>query len=84
LGTAGGDDHEVGEIGLAGEIDDHWVDRLVVGERRFDEVQEVVAGRSGGRFSAYGPSSFRRTRRPDAELLWRSAVLDAWWRRSRR
>jgi hypothetical protein len=38
LGAAGRDDHEVGKAGLAGEIAGLWVDRLVVGERRFDEA----------------------------------------------
>jgi hypothetical protein len=32
LGAAGGDDHEVSEIGLAGKVDDDWFDRLVISE----------------------------------------------------
>jgi hypothetical protein len=38
LGAAGSNDHEVGEAGLPGKIDGHWIDRLVVGERRFNEA----------------------------------------------
>ena len=44
LRGAGGDHHEVGERGLAGEIDDGGLERLVVVERALDELEQLAVG----------------------------------------
>jgi hypothetical protein len=77
LGAAGHDDHGVRDAGFAGEIDRDRLDRLVVGQRRVDEMQQVRACWPLGRVRAYDGYSFLRARRPDPVCARRIAVPDS-------
>lgn len=54
LRRAGCDDHVIGKIGFAGEIDDDHVLRFVVVERRRDQINERVAFRRRRFLTCYG------------------------------